>query len=153
MASHVDAVLGLANRLADALYGYVVAGTVTDVDILFSRSVSGSGIVIDRHSLVPIDFRHFATTVAEQVALTTLSPLVLVERLAAEYVFAQLCQSAMHAYEAENEARMLTMASAKTNIERKVTDLMQRERQLRQEEITTEIVELAAGAQAQSNPQ
>jgi F-type H+-transporting ATPase subunit gamma len=153
MASHVDAVLGLANRLADALYGYVVAGTVTDVDILFSRSVSDSGIVIDRHSLVPIDFRHFATTVVEQVPLTTLSPLVLVERLAAEYVFAQLCQSAMHAYEAENEARMLTMASAKTNIERKVTDLMQRERQLRQEEITTEIVELAAGAQAQSNPQ
>jgi F-type H+-transporting ATPase subunit gamma len=154
MASHVDAVLGLANRLADALYGYVAAGAVTEVDILFSRSVSGSGIVIDRHSLVPIDFRHFATTAAEQVPLITLSPLVLVERLAAEYVFAQLCQAAMHAYEAENEARMLTMASAKTNIERKVTELTQRERQLRQEEITTEIVELAAGAQAaQSGPQ
>jgi F-type H+-transporting ATPase subunit gamma len=154
MASHVDAVLGLANRLADALYGYVAAGTVTEVDILFSRSVSGSGIVIDRHSLVPIDFRHFPTTVAEKVPLTTLSPLALVERLAAEYVFAQLCQAAMHAYEAENEARMLTMASAKTNIERKVTELTQRERQLRQDEITTEIVELAAGAQAaQRGPQ
>jgi F-type H+-transporting ATPase subunit gamma len=154
MASHVDAVLGLANRLADALFGYVAAGTVTEVDILFSRSVSGSGIVIDRHSLVPIDFRHFPTTVAEKVPLTTLSPLALVERLAAEYVFAQLCQAAMHAYEAENEARMLTMASAKTNIERKVTELTQRERQLRQDEITTEIVELAAGAQAaQRGPQ
>jgi F-type H+-transporting ATPase subunit gamma len=153
MASHVDAVLDLANRLADALYGYIAAGTITKVDILFSRSVSGSGIVIDRHSLVPIDFGRFAAPVAEQVPLTTLSPLVLVERLAAEYVFAQLCQAAMHAYEAENEARMLTMASAKTNIERKVTELTQRERQLRQEEITTEIVELAAGAQAaQSSP-
>lgn len=154
MASHVDAVLGLANRLADALYGYVAAGIVTQVDILFSRSVSGSGNVIDRHSLVPIDFGRFATPVAEQAPLTTLSPQALVERLAAEYVFAQLCQAAMHAFEAENEARMLTMASAKTNIESKVAELTQRERQLRQEEITTEIVELAAGAQAaQSRPQ
>ena len=80
--------------------------------------------------------------------MTTLSPQLLLERLAAEYVYAQLCQAAMHAFEAENEARMLAMASAKTNIETKLTALSQRERQIRQEEITTEIVELAAGAEA-----
>jgi F-type H+-transporting ATPase subunit gamma len=54
----------------------------------------------------------------------------------------------MHAFEAENEARMLAMTSAKTNIETKLAGLSQRERQLRQEEITTEIVELAAGTKA-----
>jgi F-type H+-transporting ATPase subunit gamma len=54
----------------------------------------------------------------------------------------------MHAFEAENEARMMAMASAKTNIGTKLTGLSQRERQLRQEEITTEIVELATGAEA-----
>ena len=43
---------------------------------------------------------------------------------------------------------MMAMASAKTNIETKLVDLSQRERQLRQQEITTEIVELAAGAEA-----
>ncbi len=75
-------------------------------------------------------------------------PELLLERLAAEYVFAQLCEAALHAFEAENEARMLAMASAKTNIETKLAGLSQRERQLRQEEITTEIVELAAGAGA-----
>jgi len=41
------------------------------------------------------------------------------------------------------------MASAKTNIESKLGRLSQRERRLRQEEITSEIVELAAGAEAQ----
>jgi F-type H+-transporting ATPase subunit gamma len=43
---------------------------------------------------------------------------------------------------------MMAMTSAKTNIGTKLSTLTQRERQLRQEEITTEIVELAAGAEA-----
>jgi F-type H+-transporting ATPase subunit gamma len=43
------------------------------------------------------------------------------------------------------------MASARTNIGTKLAGLSQRERQLRQEEITTEIVELAAGAEASQN--
>ena len=75
-------------------------------------------------------------------------PALLLERLAAEYVYAQLCETAMHAFEAENEARMLAMTAAKTNIGAKLVGLAQRERQLRQEEITTEIIELAAGAEA-----
>jgi len=148
MATHVDAIPGLANRLAEALYGYVATGAIAKVDILFSRSVSGGGIQIDRHSLLPIDFGRFARPVEERAPLTTLIPEILLARLAAEYVYAQLCEAAMHAFEAENEARMLAMASAKTNVEMKLAGLSQREHQLRQEEITTEIVELAAGAEA-----
>jgi F-type H+-transporting ATPase subunit gamma len=147
MATHVEAIPSFANRLADALYSYVAAGSIAKVDILFSRSVSGSGIHIDRHSLLPIDFGRFARSVA-QAPLTTLAPQLLLERLAAEYVYAQLCEAATHAFQAENEARMMAMASAKTNVETKLAALFQRERQLRQQEITTEIVELAAGAEA-----
>lgn len=152
MATHVDAIPSFANRLAEALYGYIVSGAVAKIDVLFSRSMSGSGIAVDRHSVLPIDFRRFARPVGHQAPLTTLSANLLLERLAAEYVYAQLCQAAMHAFEAENEARLLAMASAKTNIESKLTGLSQRERQLRQEEITTEIVELAAGAETAPRP-
>ena len=148
MATHVDAIPSFANRLADALYGHVAAGTIAKVDILFSRSVSGSGIHIDRHSLLPIDFERFVRPLEKLAPLTTLAPQLLLERLTTEYVYAQLCDAAMHAFEAENEARMMAMASAKTNIETKLADLSRRERQLRQQEITTEIVELAAGAEA-----
>ena len=149
MAASVDAIPGFANRLADTLYGYVASGAVAKVDLLFSRSISGS-IRVDHHSLLPIDFGRFERPVEAEAPLTTLAPELLLERLAAEYVFAQLCEAAMHAFEAENEARLLAMASAKTNIESKLAGLSQRERQLRQEEITTEIVELAAGAGALS---
>lgn len=148
MATRVDAIPSLANRLAGALYSHVAAGTVAKVDILFPRSMSGSGIVVDRHSVLPLDIRRFARPIGKQAPLTTLSPQLLLERLAAEYVYAQLCQAAMHAFEAENEARMLAMAAAKSNIGSTLEGLSRRERQLRQEEITTEIVELAAGAEA-----
>jgi F-type H+-transporting ATPase subunit gamma len=148
MVTHVEAIPDFANRLADALYGYVASGAMARVEVLFSRSESLGGIKVDRHSLLPIDFTRFARPVETFAPLITLAPDVLLERLAAEYVYAQLCEAAMHAFAAENEARMLAMASAKTNIQTKLGGLTQRERQLRQEEITTEIVELAAGAEA-----
>ena len=153
MAANADALPSFANRLADALYGYVASGAVAEVDVVFPRSVSGSGIQIDRHSLLPIDFQRFARPIEQQAPLTTLAPQPLLERLAAEYVYAQLCEAAMLAFEAENEARMMAMTSAKTNIATKLNTLSMRERQLRQEEITTEIVELAAGSEALTNPQ
>lgn len=148
MAANADALPSFANRLADALYSHVAGGAVAEVDVVFPRSVSGSGIQIDRHSLLPIDFRRFAQPIEQQAPLTTLAPQPLLERLAAEYVYAQLCEAAMLAFEAENEARMMAMTSARTNIATKLKSLSLRERQLRQEEITTEIVELAAGSKA-----
>jgi F-type H+-transporting ATPase subunit gamma len=148
MATHADAVPSFANRIADALYSHVVAGGVEHVDVLFSRSTPGGSIVVDRHSILPIDFRRFAQPNSAQGPLLTLGPQLLLEHLATEYVYAQICDAAMHAFESENEARMMAMASAKANIGNKLSALSQRERQLRQEEITTEIVELAAGTEA-----
>jgi F-type H+-transporting ATPase subunit gamma len=148
MVTHVDAIPAFANRLADALYGEIASRRIENADILFSRSQPGRGIVVDRHSLLPLVFGRFAKSLKRNPPLVNFEPRLLLERLAAEYVFAQLCQAATHAFEAENEARMLAMASAKTNVETTLAGLSQRERQLRQEEITTEIVELAAGFEA-----
>ncbi len=151
MATQAGAVTVIANRVADALYAAVAAGRVTDVDILFPSFAPASGMQITRRSLLPLDLTRFKQPIAHLPPLTTLSPPALVESLAAEYVFAQLCDAAMHAFAAENEARMLSMASAKTNIQSKLAELSRHESQLRQEEITTEIVELATGAEALSD--
>jgi len=148
IAAHVDAIPSFANRLADDLYGYVADGTVEAVDLLYSRSATSTGIQVERHSLLPIDFKRFGRPRQEQAPLISLSPDVLLERLAEEYVYAQLCTAALHAFATENEARMIAMLAARSNIETKLVALSQRERQLRQEEITTEVVELAAGAEA-----
>jgi F-type H+-transporting ATPase subunit gamma len=150
MATHVGVIPGFANRLADILYERVADGTVAQVDVVFSHSRPGGSIELNRHSLLPIDLNRFARPVQNHPPLITLAPGVLLERLASEYVHAQLLEAAMHAFAAENEARMMAMAAAKTNIESKLAGLSQREHQLRQEEITTEIVELATGAEASS---
>jgi F-type H+-transporting ATPase subunit gamma len=147
MVTHIGAISSLANRVADALYEQVAEGTVVDVDVVFSHSRPGGAIEIDRYSLLPIDLNRFARPGRNQAPLITVTPWVLLERLASEHVYAQLCEAAMRAFAAENEARMMAMTAAKTNIESKLVELCRREHQLRQEEITTEIIELAAGAE------
>jgi F-type H+-transporting ATPase subunit gamma len=148
IAAHADAIPSFANRLANDLYGYVADGTVAEVDILYSRSATSTGIKVERHPLLPIDYERFGRPQQTQAPLIFLSPDILLERLAEEYVYAQLCTAALHAFAAENEARMIAMLAARNNIGSKLDALTQRERQLRQEEITTEVVELAAGAEA-----
>lgn len=147
MTTRVEGIPSFANRLADTLYRYLAQDAFGTVEVLFSRSISGA-IRVDRHSLLPIDFTRFARPPARQPPLIALPPDLLLERLAAEYIYAQLCQAAMHAFVAENEARMIAMLAAKNNTDAKLDALTRREQQLRQEEITTEIVELAAGAEA-----
>jgi len=148
MAAHADAISSFANRLADDLYRYIASGAVTEVDIVYARSAATGGTEVERHSLLPIDFERFGRPPRNQAPMIYLSPNALLERLAEEYVYAQLCEAALHAFAAENEARMIAMLAARSNIENKLTGLSNRERQLRQQEITTEVVELAAGAEA-----
>jgi F-type H+-transporting ATPase subunit gamma len=145
MATDVRAIAGLANRLSDALYDRVAEGSLGRVDVVFARMRRGGGIEINRRSLLPIDLHRFQQPVQKQPPLSSLAPRPLLERLAAEYVHAQLCEAAMHAFAAENEARMIAMSGAKANIETKLARLSLREHQLRQEAITTEIIELTTG--------
>jgi F-type H+-transporting ATPase subunit gamma len=151
MATSPELVPQLANRLADALYARLTDDGLASVDIVCSRTTTAGAIEVERRSLLPIDFSRFTRPVGQRQPLLNLEPSRLMERLAAEYVFAQLCLSAMQAFEAENEARMLAMASARTNIDSRLALLRQRERQVRQEEITGEIIELATGAEALRN--
>ena len=148
MTTQVGGIAALANRVAEALYERIAGGFLARVDIIYSRATPGRGIEISRRSLFPVDFRDFPPSVGRQPPIVTLAPPVLLERLAAEYVYAQLCEAATCAFAAENEARMAVMAAAKTNIETKLGTLSDRERRLRQEDITAEVVELAAGTEA-----
>lgn len=148
MASHVDAVPALANKIADALYARIASGAPSTIQMIVPRSTPEGAVRIDRHSLLPLDLAGFAEASQTARPLTTLRPQELLERLTAEYVYARLCEAVMHAYEAENQARTMTMTAARHNIGSRLAALTQREQQLRQEEITNEIVELAAGAAA-----
>ena len=96
--------------------------------------------------LVPFDFARFKVTPRSIAPITTLPVEQLIADLAEEYVYAQLCEAVMLSFAAENEARMTAMIAARSNVARKLDELVASFRRLRQEEITGEIIELSAGS-------
>ena len=89
---------------------------------------------------------------AANLPLVYLAPEALLSDLTADYMHAQICNAALHAFAAENEARMEAMAAAREQIERQLASLRATQRRVRQEEITAEIIELAAGETASRKP-
>jgi F-type H+-transporting ATPase subunit gamma len=85
---------------------------------------------------------------ASAAPLLNLAPDDLLNNLTADYLHALLCNAALHAFAAENEARMEAMAAAHDQIEHQLAALQATQRHVRQEEITAEIIELAAGETA-----
>ncbi len=148
MPSHSPGVPKLADRIAQALYKGIAQGRIDQLDAVFSQWQGGQGIRVERRRLFPFDMTAFPAAKAAAAPLLYLAPAALLQDLTADYLHAQLCEAALHAFAAENEARMEAMAAARSQIERQLASLQAKQRQVRQEEITAEIIELAAGETA-----
>jgi F-type H+-transporting ATPase subunit gamma len=146
MVPHASLVAPLAGRIADALYTWVSEQRASRVELIVPAWSAATGLSADRRSLLPFDFRRFTIAAPAQPPLITLPPEMLLARLAVEYVFSDICEAALTAFAAENEARVTAMLAAKGNLEHMGSDLRALERQIRQDEITAEVVELASGA-------
>lgn len=145
-ATQVGAVPAVANRLADALYGEIVSGRIARADVIHPAVDADRRLQVRRVALFPLDLEGFRRERAQPPPRLTLALETLIERLVAEYIFARLSEAAMHAFAAENQARMEAMSAAGANIDRALAELRRRQNQVRQEEVTAEIVELAEGA-------
>jgi F-type H+-transporting ATPase subunit gamma len=78
--------------------------------------------------------------------LIQLPKATLIDALGQDYFNAQVCRAALHAFAAENEARMQSMTSAGSQIARELETFQATLRRVRQEAITAEIIELSTGA-------
>jgi F-type H+-transporting ATPase subunit gamma len=143
---HPSLVATLAGRITDALYKWLSDQAGHLVEVIVPTWSAAGGVVAERRSLLPFDYRRFAVPISCQSPLITLPPATLLARLAEEYVFAELCEAALTAFSAENEARVAAMLAAKSNLENMGFELQALERQIRQEEITAEVLELRLGA-------
>ena len=65
-----------------------------------------------------------------------------------EYVFALLTHAAMESFASENAARLAAMQSAREKLEKRLSELQDRQRRLRQEQITEELLEIVTDADA-----
>ena len=146
MIVHADEVPVLANRITEALYARLESGRATRVNVLHAAPQLSAAIEIVEQALLPFDFHRFPKATRRLAPLVTLPPQRLLIKLAEEYIFAQLCEAIILSFAAENEARMRAMIAARTNVHNTLDQLIGDFRRLRQEEITSEIIELSSGS-------
>jgi len=146
--SHSLGIPKLADRIVEALYARIATGEIDQLDAFFSHWQPGHGTRVERRRLFPFDMAAFPRPAGADAPILNLTSEVLLRDLMADYMHALLCNAALHAFAAENEARMEAMAAARSQIERQLGGLQATQRRVRQEEITAEIIELAAGETA-----
>ncbi|HBZ70375.1 MAG TPA: hypothetical protein DEP35_11860 [Deltaproteobacteria bacterium] len=148
MASRVAGVPDVVDRLARELYSRIVRGQIARIELVSSRYQQGAAPVTEHRLLLPLDTAALALTQPRQAPLHNLPPTRLLERLMAEYVFAVLTEALVESIASENAARFAAMEAAHDNVEHKLGELRQEARQARQSEITAELLDLLAGAEA-----
>lgn len=145
MATRAEGVLEVARRTADQLYRAARERPLAEVRLRFHRSEGASSTIVDDR-LLPRSGRE-AHPVTDPPVLH-LSPAALVERLVDEVVLAELTWAATSSFAAESEARMRTVQSALDHVKDKLGELRQEEARVRQEEVTTELLDVVNGAEA-----
>jgi F-type H+-transporting ATPase subunit gamma len=141
MAAHVDETPALADRIAAALYERLGSNRAGRVTLIHGAPDGGAGFAIVERPLIPLDLSRFSPSLRSS-PLVNLPKPALVESLAQEYVFSELCAAATLSFAAENEARMQAMIAARSNVQKSLEELEARHRRQRQAEITEEIIEL-----------
>lgn len=142
--AHTPAIPKLADKITTAIYRAVADGRIDRLDVIFTGLRSGHPDLV-RQRLFPIDLSDLPKS-TDTRPLTQLPDETLIEALGQDYFNAQVCKAALHAFAAENEARMEAMTAAGSQIAHELETFQATLRRVRQEAITAEIIELGTGA-------
>ncbi|MPL61012.1 ATP synthase gamma chain [bioreactor metagenome] len=148
MAPHAPEVPPLAMRMADALFERLAATPEAEVRMIHADP-DDIAAGPQHRSLFPLDTARFPPD-ARPAPMLNLPAQGLIAALIEEYVFTEICEGLMLGFAAENAARAEAMGRAQTAVKRIAGDLRQEFQRSRQEQMTTEIVELATAAEAVS---
>jgi len=149
MATRPEAAAETTRRLTNEVYRGIASCEITRVEVMFARHSQSREMTIERRRVFPVDLATFAPARSRQPPLHNIRPARLLERLIADYVFALLAEAAIESLASENAARFAAMQSAHDNISNKLEELRRDARQARQAEVTTELLDLVTGAEAQ----
>jgi F-type H+-transporting ATPase subunit gamma len=142
MATHVGGVLAVTRRVAD----YLTA--VSTADVVYGSYRNSGRFEAEKRSILPLDPALLAGSGNRSPPLHHLAPDALLQRLASEYLFAEITRAVMESLASENHARLLVMETADHNIGDKLDELGRQEHTLRQEAITEELLDVITGSEA-----
>jgi F-type H+-transporting ATPase subunit gamma len=148
MATSIGTVTTVTHLVGEALYERFSRGGMVDVTMVFARYGGHGHFSIEREMLLPLDLGRFRSYLMRPAPLSNLAPGRLIDRLIGEYFFAQLVRGATESFASENAARVALTQSARHSIEGRLEELNSEQRELRQEQITNEILEVITGAEA-----
>jgi F-type H+-transporting ATPase subunit gamma len=135
--------------LSDTLYLYYSEGRFGSLILFYNVYVSVGQFTPTAFSVLPLDVTQFTREKAfpSQPHLYVM-PEELLPLLIEEYLFIELYRAFVESLASENGSRLRSMDSAGKNIDKKIEDLLQHYRISRQEEITSEMLEIISGAEA-----
>lgn len=148
MATRLAGTSETVRLLSAELYTRIASVEISRVEVMFARTRQSGTPVVTRTLLLPLDLASLEAKQPRQPPLHNLKPIPLHEKLMVEYVFALLTEAAVESIASENAARFAAMQSAHDNVSKKLGKLRQEERVARQDEITTELLDLVIGAEA-----
>jgi F-type H+-transporting ATPase subunit gamma len=151
MATHCAGVTAAAGRVATELYRMFSDGRIAGVEVIYARFADSQFSRLEQHRLLPLEMPVLEKPSPVTPPLINLRPRQLFDDIVGEYFFAALENAAMQSFFSENSARFRTMEAAHQNIGNKSKELTALARRLRQEIITTEILDLISGAEALSS--
>lgn len=149
-----------ARDVAETLASAFVDEQVDLVEVLYNRYISPLTQVVERSVLLPLQAdpvaealaaeEHEGTEAAASKALVEYepSPQAILERLVPDYVDITLFRALLESAASEHGARMTAMRNASENAGELITNLTLEMNRARQAEITQEIMEVVAGAEA-----
>ncbi|MBN3752254.1 hypothetical protein G3N95_04835 [Paraburkholderia sp. Tr-20389] len=146
MASHADDVMRVAGRISDAVFARFEAHPASAIWLIHALPAQGAQLAVVTRRLVPFDFDRFKIASRVRPPLLMLPIDKMLTGLAERYVYVELCEGLMLSFAAENAARMTAMLAASDHVGETLKALTREARIVRQDEITTEIVELAVAA-------
>ncbi|WP_372805557.1 F0F1 ATP synthase subunit gamma, partial [Loktanella salsilacus] len=146
LPSHSTGMPKLAEAITTAIFAAMAKGDIGSLDVIHTSWEAGRPSVA-QHRLLPLDLSALPAPTGADV-LTQLPRTALIEGLSQDYLHALITRAALHAFAAENEARMQAMTAAGHQIEDELAVFEARLRHVRQSAITAEIIELGTGAAA-----
>ena len=151
MASHVGGVDDVALKTAEEI-ARASAGELSKVVLVYTQSSGAATWRVVAETLLPFSMTADPAHRNRPAPVSNLASTELFAKLVEEIVFAQLTHAAMESFASENVARLTAMKLAHDNIEDKLALMTRLEREGRQEEITTELLDIVTGAEAMARP-
>ena len=148
MATHCAGVTGAARRVATEVYRMFSDGRIAGLEVVYAQHAGSQFAPIERHRLLPLEMPVVERRPLPMPPLINLSPRRLFDDIVGEYFFAALENAAMQSFFSENATRFRTMEAAHQNIGNKSEELTKLARRLRQEAVTTEMLDLISGSAA-----